>query len=30
MRARHARGEEDMKGSIDRLEKHLNNKWWTS
>jgi hypothetical protein len=26
MRARHARGEEDMKGSIDRLEKHLNNK----
>ena len=26
MKARHARGEEDMKGSIDRLEKHLNNK----
>jgi hypothetical protein len=26
MRARHARGEEDMKGSIDRLEKHVNNK----
>jgi hypothetical protein len=26
MRARHARGEEDMKGSIDRLEKHMNNK----
>jgi hypothetical protein len=26
MRARHARGEEDMKGAIDRLEKHLNNK----
>jgi hypothetical protein len=26
MNARHARGEEDMKGSIDRLEKHLNNK----
>ena len=26
MKARHARGEEDMKGSIDRLEKHVNNK----
>jgi hypothetical protein len=26
MKARHARGEEDMKGAIDRLEKHLNNK----
>ena len=26
MNARHARGEEDMKGSIDRLEKHMNNK----
>jgi hypothetical protein len=26
MRARHASGKEDMKGSIDRLEKHLNNK----
>jgi len=26
MKARHASGKEDMKGSIDRLEKHLNNK----
>jgi hypothetical protein len=26
MNARHARGEEDMKGSIDRLEKHVNTK----
>ena len=26
MKARHARGKEDMKGSINRLEKHLNNK----
>jgi hypothetical protein len=26
MKARHARGEEDMKGSIDRLEKHINAK----
>jgi hypothetical protein len=26
MKARHARGEEDMKGSIDRLEKHVNTK----
>jgi hypothetical protein len=26
MKARHARGEEDMKGSIDRLEKQVNNK----
>jgi hypothetical protein len=26
MKARHARGEEDMKGSIDRLEKHINTK----
>jgi hypothetical protein len=26
MKDRHARGEEDMKGSIDRLEKHMNNK----
>jgi hypothetical protein len=26
MKARHARGEEDMKGSIDRLEKHLDKK----
>jgi hypothetical protein len=26
MNARHARGEEDMKGSIDRLEKHINTK----
>jgi hypothetical protein len=26
MKARHARGEEDMKGSIDRLEKHVNAK----
>jgi len=26
MKARHATGKEDMKGSIDRLEKHLNNK----
>jgi hypothetical protein len=26
MNARHASGKEDMKGSIDRLEKHLNNK----
>jgi hypothetical protein len=24
MEARHAQGKEDMKGSIDRLEKHLN------
>jgi hypothetical protein len=26
MNARHARGEEDMKGAIDRLEKHVNTK----
>lgn len=26
MKARHASGKEDMKGAIDRLEKHLNNK----
>jgi hypothetical protein len=26
MKARHASGKEDMKGSIDRLEKHMNNK----
>jgi hypothetical protein len=26
MKDRHASGKEDMKGSIDRLEKHLNNK----
>jgi hypothetical protein len=26
IKARHARGEEDMKGSIDRLEKHINTK----
>ena len=26
MKARHASGKEDMKGGIDRLEKHLNNK----